>query len=139
EALEGRLLMTSLSDILRAYETGRQLVAGRTAQISDAAFNLDLPMVKQDMNEAFGLSGLLGAAFAGRLDPADPAALTHLPAGFTNVTDPARGDLLRLNYSKVITLPRANFEVAGKTGFSYFDDNVTGEFSGVLAANARSI
>src|SRR3954447_5344303 len=149
EGLESRRLLAgidpSLPNLLKALNNGVADIQSRSGTIADAAFNLDLPMLKDTLGATFNVAGAIAGSLPKTIKPSD--VLNDARAQLSNyakveqlaITPDARGDYIRLTIDKQLTPPRASFDIGGRAGLAYFDDHVTGEVQGKLLASVKAL
>src|SRR5437868_1853070 len=75
EGLEGRWLLAlgdpSLSSLLKTLGQGVADIQNRSGTIADAAFGLDLPMLKDTLGSTFNVGGALAGSLPKTITPTD--------------------------------------------------------------------
>jgi hypothetical protein len=150
EVLEDRQLLDAygLGSILNTLNQGTQTLQCKAAQIAAEALGnggLSIPIIKQSINDALGLTSDIQRAFNLSINLADTVDLAKADlarAGFNlgqlSTSPDANGDLLRVSTSFSVSVTPA-FTAGGAAEFSYLQDNVTGSLSGSLTATSVTI
>lgn len=137
----------AMAEILDAYNTGRVNFQSIAQFIVDNGLGKDLPVVQKSVGAVLDVVSKLQTVFNQALSGTQEqiaAAVNALESlGFrleyVGTQADANGDLLRISYDRTINTDQARFNVAGDTGFSYFDGDVNGQLSGSFKAQAPTV
>jgi hypothetical protein len=158
EALEDRILPTTLTDVINTAEQGVQLL--QNASIASQALNQanTIKLVSENLATGFGLDADLQAPFQ-QFNPtasldwnADPNSVVNqlqkngfqilYPDTTTTMrwpgTPDGQGNLLIVRSTTVPQQNLPGFDASGLTGFSYLDDGAVSGLNGVLTAKVAS-
>ena len=137
----------AMAEILDAYNTGRVNFKNIAQFIVDNGLGKDLPVVQESVGAVLDVVSKLRTAFdhalSGTKEQIAAAVKSLESLGFrleyVGTQADANGDLLRISYNRTINTEQARFNVAGDTGFSYFDGDVNGQLSGSFKAQAPTV
>ncbi|HLQ47214.1 MAG TPA: hypothetical protein VK137_20890, partial [Planctomycetaceae bacterium] len=134
----------AMDQIVNAYNTGRINVQSVVQFIVNNGLGENLPVVQESVGEVLDVVSKLKAAFdtalSGTKEQIQAAVQALASVGFhleyVGSQVDSNGDLLRITYDRTINTDRPGFNVAGDTGFSYFDNDVNGHLFGSFAADS---
>ncbi len=142
--LEDRLTPYTSADVFSQFNAGLDGWAGQAEAVATRALEADVPVVRQTLAAPLGVADKLKQAVQAKI--ADPKAAVAavrdalVKQGFSvaviGATPDASGRVLEVSRRIVAPAAAVSFDVGGTTGFTYFDDKVTGTLSGRLTGAA---